>query len=70
MGGHPLIQVEDLVGLGAAARSVARQVLKAAPLPLVRCHERVEIHLHTVFAATPAAALAGYACRIMNNSTA
>jgi len=51
MGGHPLIEVEDLVGLGAAGRSVTRQVLKAAPLTLVRCHERVEIHVHTVFAA-------------------
>ena len=50
MGGHPLIQVEDLVGLRTAGRSVTRQVLKAAPLTLVRCDERVEIHVHTVFA--------------------
>lgn len=54
MGGHALIQVQDLVGLGASTRTVAREVLKADPLPLVRCHERVEIHAHTVFATTPA----------------
>ena len=53
MSGHALIQVEDLVGLGAAARTVARQVFKADPLPLVCCHERVEIHAHTVFAVAP-----------------
>ena len=50
MSGHALIQVEDLVGLGATGRTVARQVLKAGPLPLVGCHERVKIHAHTVFA--------------------
>ena len=53
MSGDALIQVQDLVGLGATARAVARQVLKTVPLPLVRCHERVEIHAHTVFATTP-----------------
>ena len=53
MSSHALIQVEDLVGLGATARTVPRQVLKADPLPLVGCHERVEIHAHTVFAVTP-----------------
>ena len=70
MRGHTLVQVEDLVGLGAAARSVARQVLKAAPLPLVRGDERVEIHTHTVFAATPGFEVpAGYADRVMSGST-
>ena len=49
MRGHPLIQVEELVGLRAAARTVASQVLKAGPLPLMCCHERVQIHDHTVF---------------------
>jgi hypothetical protein len=34
---------------------VARQMLKAAPLPLVRCNEGIQIHAHTVFAAAPAA---------------
>ena len=55
MGGDTLVQVEELVGLGTAARAVARQVLEATPLPLVSCHERVKIHAHTVFAATPCA---------------
>jgi len=36
---------------------------------MVRCHKRVEIHALTVFAATPAASPAGYANRIMSNST-
>lgn len=53
MSGHALIEVEDLVGLGATGRTVARQVLKAEPLPLVGCHERVKIHAHTVFAVAP-----------------
>jgi hypothetical protein len=49
-----LVQVEDLVGLSAAGRSMVCQVLKATPLALVRCNECVQIHAHTVFAATPA----------------
>lgn len=53
MSGHALIEVEELVGLGATARTVARQVLEADPLPLVGCHERVEIHSHTVLAVAP-----------------
>ena len=69
MGGDTLVQVEELVGLGTAARAVARQVLEATPLPLVRCHERVKIHAHTVFAATPYGGLARYAGRIMGNGT-
>ena len=66
MGGDALVQVEELVGLGAAARTMARQILEATPLPLVRCHEGVEIHAHTVFAA-PCAGLARYAGRIIGN---
>ena len=64
MRGHALIQVQDCVGLGAAARTVARQVPKATPLPLVRCHERAQIHAHTVCAAAH-----GYAGPIMSSST-
>jgi hypothetical protein len=52
MRGHSLIEVQDLVSLGATGRSVARQVLKAAPLALVRFDESIQIHMHTVFAAT------------------
>ena len=51
MSGNTLIEVKDLVGLGTAARSVACQILKAAPLALVRCHKSIQIHAHTVFAA-------------------
>jgi hypothetical protein len=29
---------------------VACQVLKAAPLTLVRCNESIQVHAHTVFA--------------------
>src|SRR5450631_2064525 len=52
MRGHPLIEVENLISLGAAGRSMARQMLKATPLALVRCNESVQIHAHTVFAVT------------------
>jgi hypothetical protein len=51
MRGHTLIEVEDLVGLGATWRAVARQILKAAPLALVCRNKSVQIHAHTVFAA-------------------
>jgi len=53
MGSHSLIEVENLVGLGATERSVARQMLEAAPLALVRCNKSIQIHAHTVFAAAP-----------------
>src|SRR5450631_2639732 len=53
MRGHPLIEVENLISLGAAGRSVARQILKAAPFAAVRCNESVQIHAHTVFAPGP-----------------
>jgi hypothetical protein len=32
---------------------VARQILKTTPLAMVRCNKSVQIHAHTVFAATP-----------------
>jgi hypothetical protein len=32
---------------------VACQILKAAPLALMSCNKSVQIHVHTVFAATP-----------------
>jgi len=53
MRGHALVEVEDLIGLGTTGRSVACQILKAAPLALMRCNKSVQIHVHTVFAATP-----------------
>lgn len=51
MRGDPLVEVEDLVGLGTTERSVPRQVLKTAPLALVGGHESIQVHAHTVFAA-------------------
>jgi hypothetical protein len=53
MGGDTLVEVEDLVGLGAAGRPVAGQLLEATPLALVSCDKRVKIHIHTVFAVHP-----------------
>ena len=69
MRGHPLVEVEDLVGLGAAGRPVAREILQATPFALVCCNERVEIHDNTVFATAPGSGRRPDTLPLMKGST-
>jgi hypothetical protein len=44
VGRHPLVEVEQLIGLGPAETPAAGQLLEALPLGLVHHEVGVEIH--------------------------
>ena len=70
MGGHTLVEIQDLVGLGTAGRPVTCQMLKAAPLALVCCDKRIQIHAtHCIRGHPRLQELARYAEAVMDTST-